>query len=85
MNTQRALSQHSAHLSVPRLGKNSREGLRQDKSRKVLGGWTGRKSRNNNVRGKGAHGSITLLNAVIRLEVCELCRRRLEFHLKPAV
>ena len=38
----------------------------QDKSRKVLGGRMGRKSRNNNVRGKGAHVAITLLNAIIR-------------------
>jgi hypothetical protein len=45
---------------------------RQDKSRTLLGCRMGRKSRNNNVRGKGAHGSITLLNAIIRWEVCEL-------------
>jgi hypothetical protein len=47
-------------------------GVRQDKSRKVLGGRMGRKSRNNNVHYKGAHKAATLLNAVIRWELCEL-------------
>jgi hypothetical protein len=72
MNTQRALSYHGVHLSVLESGASRGEGARQDKSRKVGAGRRGKKSRNNNVRGKGAHGSITLLNAIIRWEVCEL-------------
>ena len=44
----------------------------QDKSRKVRGGRMDRKSRNNNIRGKGALPAITLLNAIIRWELCEL-------------
>ena len=48
------------------------EGRRQDKSRKVLGGRMGRKSRNNNVRGKGAPTSITLLRATTRWKDYEL-------------
>jgi hypothetical protein len=63
MNTQRAFSQHRAHLSVPRLGTNRREGLRQDKSRKVLGGRTDQKAKDNNLLAKGAHVTITLLHA----------------------
>ena len=72
MNTQRALSHHGVHLSVRQLGEGRGEGVGQDKSRKVLGGRMGRKSRNNNVRGKGAHVTITLLNATIRWKLCEL-------------
>ena len=49
---------------------------RQDKSRTLLGGRMGKKSRNNNVRGKGAHVTITLLNAIIRWEFCELDKVR---------
>jgi hypothetical protein len=72
MNTERALSHHGVPVSGWNMRANSREGRRQDKSRKVRGGRRGKKSRNNNVRGKGAHGSITSLNAIIRWELCEL-------------
>ena len=50
----------------------------QDKSRKVLGGRMGRKSRNNNVRGKGAPTSITLLRATTRWKDYELHTLRLD-------
>jgi hypothetical protein len=66
MNAQRALSHHGVHPSVRQLGASRGEDRRQDKSRKVLGGWTGRKSRNDNVHGKGASTSITLLHATTR-------------------
>jgi hypothetical protein len=72
MNTERALSHHGVPVSGWKMRANRREGRRQDKSRKVLGGRMGKKSRNNNARGKGAHVTITLLNAVIRWEHCEL-------------
>jgi hypothetical protein len=72
MNTQSTLSYHGVHLSVLESGASRGEGVRQDKSRTLLGGRMGKKSRNNNVRGKGAHGSITSLNAIIRWELCEL-------------
>ena len=72
MNTQRALSHRGVHLSVLELRASRGEGVQQDKSRTLLGGRMGRKSRNNNVRGKGAHGTITLLHAITRWEVCEL-------------
>jgi hypothetical protein len=45
---------------------------RQDKSRTLLGDRMGKKSRNNNVHGKGALPAITLLNVIIRWEFCEL-------------
>jgi hypothetical protein len=51
---------------------------RQDKSRTLLGGRMGRKSRNNNARGKGAHAAITLVNAIIRWEICELDNLRFD-------
>ena len=72
MNTERASSHHGVHHSVPGLGTNHSEGIWQDKSRKVLGGRTGKKSRNNNVRGKGAPTSTTLLHATNRWKIYEL-------------
>jgi hypothetical protein len=56
------------------------EGLWQDKSRTLLGGRMGKKSRNNNVHGKGAHVTKTLVNAIIRWEFCELDKVRVARH-----
>jgi hypothetical protein len=50
----------------------------QDKSRKVLGGRTGSKSRNNNVHGKGASTSITLLHATTHWKDYELHTLRVD-------
>jgi hypothetical protein len=72
MNTERALSHHGVPVSGRNMRANRREGRRQDKSRKVRGGRRGKKSRNHTVRGKGARADITLLNAIIRWELCEL-------------
>lgn len=76
MTTQCALSHHGVHLSVWQSGTRLGEGLWQDKSHTLLGGWMAKKSRNNNVRGKGAHVTITLLNAIIRWEFCDLDKVR---------
>ena len=78
MTTQNALSHHGVHLSVWQSVTRRGKGLWQDKSRKVLGGRMGRKSRNNNARRKGAHVAITLLNAIIRWELCELDKVRVD-------
>jgi hypothetical protein len=72
MTTQRALSHHGVPVSGWNMRTNREEGRWQDKSRKVLGSRTGRKSRNNNVHGKGAPTSITLLHATTRWERCKL-------------
>lgn len=71
MITQRALSHHGVPVSGWNMRTNREEGRWQDKSRKVLGGWMSRKSRNNNARGKCAHDTLTLLNAVIRWQLYE--------------
>ena len=78
MTTQSALSHHEVHLSVWQSGTRRGKGLWQDKSRKVLGGWMGKKSRNNNVHGKGASAAITLLTAIIRWKICELYTLRFD-------
>jgi len=68
MNPRRVSSHHGEHLSVRHLGTNRREGRRQDKSRKVLGGRTDQKAKDNNLLSKGAHAAITLLHVAFRWE-----------------
>jgi hypothetical protein len=61
MTAQCALSRHRAHLSVLRLGTNRREGLWQDKSRKVLGGRRGEEMNNCKLLAQGARALAALL------------------------
>ncbi len=63
MTTQRVLSHHGVPVSGWNMRTNHGEGRWQDKSRTLLGGRMGKKSRDNNVRGKGAPTSTTLLHA----------------------
>jgi hypothetical protein len=71
MTTQCALSHLGVPVSVLESGASRGEGVRQDKSRTLLGYQMGRKAKENSLRIKGAWAGITLPRATIRWEYCE--------------
>jgi hypothetical protein len=66
MSMQRDLLHHGALASAWLCSANCREGGRQDKSRKVLGGRTDQNAKENSLQIQGAWAATTLLHATTR-------------------